>query len=569
MPSSSKEDRISALPAHLQEQLRRRLAGQAELSDTIPRAKRNGVVPLSFSQQRLWFLNEFQPGEAEYNSEVALRLVGALDRSALIRSLQELVVRHESLRTTFDEVDGIGVQIVHPAPDLPVPEIDLAGTPGLGPDELEQVLLAEYSRPFDLRVGPLFRVLLVHLAEAEHVLLLTAHHIVTDGWSMGVLVEELSTLYGAAVHGEDAALPALPLQYADFAVWQRSRSSDAALDGHLDYWKQQLSGASPLQLPTDRQRPAVRTSAGAVHEFVVPPEISGRLNELARAQGTTLFTTLVAVCQVLLAKYAGQDDVAVGTVFSGRTRPELDRLFVNTVVLRSTVDRHRSFSEFLADVKDTVLDALAHNEVPFERLVDAVQTERDLSRNPLFDVMVQLHDTRQQLPSFDGLRAEEAGFPRQSATFDLTFEFREYGDVLAGLLEYNTDLFDASTAARMAEHLLVLLEGITADPDRPLAALPLITEEERRRVVVEWNNTALQVPAATFPEVFEAQAQRTPEQTALVFRDVVLSFAELNARANRLAHHLIAQGAGPERVVALALPRSAEMVVGLLAVLKG
>ncbi|MGH3979304.1 MAG: condensation domain-containing protein, partial [Pseudonocardiaceae bacterium] len=488
--TSSKQSRISALPAHLQERLRRRLSGHAEQSDTIPQADRTGPLPLSFAQQRLWFLNEFQPGDAEYNSAMPLRLRGPLDVAALTAAVQALVARHESLRTTFDEVDGRGVQVVHPEHDLPVPMVDLSGSSNPEPDELNRVLSEEYSRSFDLRQGPLFRVLLVRHADDDHVLLLTVHHIVTDGWSMGVLADELGTLYDAALHGEEAVLPPLPLQYADFAMWQRTRSSDSVLEGQLDYWTRQLAGVSPLELPTDRPRPAVRTTAGAVRELVVPPEVTARLGELARAADTTLFTTLMAACQVMFARYAGQHDVAVGTVVSGRNRPELERVvgfFVNTVVLRAHVDGSRTFGEFLGGVNDTVLDAFAHDEAPFERLVDALHPERDPSRNPLFDVMVVLHNAQRTSPRFTGLRVEDISLTRRSALFDISIDFQEQGDVLTGVVEYNTDLFDAATVERMAGHLQVLLAGIAADAERPIARLPLLGEAERERVLEVWN----------------------------------------------------------------------------------
>src|SRR5918998_514818 len=336
--TSSKQSRMSSLPAHLQEVLRRRLSGQSE-QDIIPPADRTGLLSLSFPQQRLWFLNELRPGDAAYNSALSLRLTGHLNVPALSGVLEALLDRHESLRTTFDEVDGMGVQVVRSSYALPVPQVDLTGSSPSGPD-VDGLLSEEWSRPFDLREGPLFRALLVRLSDCEHVLLLTAHHIITDGWSMRVLVEELGTLYDAALLGEDAALPLLPLQYGDFAVWQRTRLSDPALDGQLDYWKRQLAGISPLELPTDRPRLAVRTSAGAQHKFVIPPQVAARLGDLARAADTTLFTTLMAACQVLFARYAGQDDVALGTVVSGRNRPELERVvgfFVNTLVLRAQV----------------------------------------------------------------------------------------------------------------------------------------------------------------------------------------------------------------------------------------
>ncbi|HKN49043.1 MAG TPA: amino acid adenylation domain-containing protein, partial [Actinomycetota bacterium] len=473
------------------------------------------------------------------------------------------------MRTTFDEIDGSGIQVVHPVHELRVPVIDLRSDSRRG--ALDRVLLEKYSRPFDLRQGPLLRALLVRCAEDEHVLMLCAHHIVTDGRSMEVLTEELGALYAAALGGEVAGLAPLPLQYADFAVWQRERLSGAALEEHLGYWKHQLSDVSPLDLPTDRPRPPVRTSAGARHDFVVPPDITARLGEIARANETTLFTVLVAASQVLLARYARTRDVAVGTVTSGRNRPELDGLagfFVNTVVLRSTVNGMATFGNFLTDVRATVLDAFAHDEVPFERLVHEVQARRDLSRNPLFDVMVLLEGGRRQPPQFAGLAVDEVRLPRRTANFDITIEFREYAGGLAGVLEYRTDLFEALTIQRMAAHLEVLLGGIAADPDRPVADLALLTDAERHQVLVEWNDTAAEVQPASLPDLFEAQVARTPHAPAVVSEGEKLSYAELNEAANRLAHLLIARGAGPERFVALALPRSAGTIVAMLAVLK-
>ncbi|MEU4445217.1 non-ribosomal peptide synthase/polyketide synthase [Actinosynnema sp. NPDC050801] len=564
--SSSMEERISALPPHLRELMRRRLAGQARQVDTIGAVGRDRPLPLSFPQQRLWFLDEFQPGGSGYNSALALRLTGRLDVPALTAALRGLVARHESLRTTFDEVDGSGVQVVHPAFDLPVPVLDLA--PG---GDLDAVLAEEYARPFDLRRGPLLRALVVRVADDGHVLLLTAHHIVTDGWSMGVLTEELAVLYRAALVGGEASLPPLPLQYADFAAWQRDRLSDDALGAHLDYWKQRLAGVAPLELPTDRPRPPVRTSSGAVHAFELPAEVAADLRDLAHAHGTILLTVLVAACQVLLARYSGQEDVAVGTVTTGRSRPELDRLvgfFVNTVVLRSSVDLERTFGDFLDEAKRTVQEAFAHDEAPLERLVDVIRTGRDVSRNPLFDVMVLLQTAQGDAPEFTGLRVERMGLSRRSANFDITVEFEERDGALTGSLEYNTDLFDAATIESFTAHLVLLLSGIAADPDRPLSRLPWVSEEERRRLLTDWNGSTTGLPVATLPELFEAQVDRVPERIAVTCDGVELDYAELNARSNRLAHRLIAQGAGPERLVALVLPRSIDMVVAVLAVLK-
>ncbi|MDQ7803079.1 non-ribosomal peptide synthase/polyketide synthase [Amycolatopsis sp. A133] len=569
--TTSRKSRIDALPAELRETLKRRLAGRAERSDVIGRAPRENALPLSFAQQRLWFLDEFRPGDAEYNSAVALRLTGPLDPGALTGALAQLVARHESLRTTVDDAGGTPVQVVHPAPEIPVRTVDLTTDPALRPADLDEVLGTEYGRSFDLRRGPLVRLLLVRVADEHHVLLITAHHIVTDGESMGILVGELAALYAAAVRGEPADLPEPAVQYADFAVWQRNRLAGPALDRHLAYWTTQLAGVEPLDLPSDRPRPAVRTTAGAVHHFSVPAEVAAGLAELARVHDTTLYTVLVAACQVLFARYTGRSDIAVGTVVSGRNRPELQRtvgFFVDTVVIRSTVDHTAPFGTFLDAVRTTVLESFEHAEAPFEKLVEALRLDRDASRNPLFDAMVLLHGSAGGPADFAGLTAEPVEVARRAANFDLTVEFQPAADALEGSLEYNTDLFDERTAVALGEHLTVLLTAIAADARRPVGELPLLTGDEERRLLTGWNATALDVPEATVTELFESQAQRSPDETALVAGDVALSFAELNAMSNRLARHLVTLGAGPERVVALELPRTAEAIVAFLAVLK-
>ncbi|WP_436498500.1 non-ribosomal peptide synthase/polyketide synthase [Actinokineospora sp. HUAS TT18] len=557
--TSSKQSRAEALPEHLRAQLARRLAGRAAPApDTIPAAPGAGPFPLSSAQQRLWFLSEFRPGGNDYNSGTALRLTGDLDVPALIGALRALPRHHESLRTTFAEVDGRPVQVVHPAATLDVPLVDGARA------DLDALLRTEFARPFDLRQGPLLRTLLVRLDAREHVLLLASHHIVVDGWSLGVLIEDLAKAYaGQAVSGPKP-------RYADFAVWQQGRLTGPAMAEHLDYWRTHLDGAVPLELPTDRPRPAVRSVAGAAHHFQVPADVSAKLADLARANDTTLFTTLMAACQVLMARYSGQRDISTGTVTAGRSLAELNRVvgfFVNTVVLRSTVDQTRTFTEFLADVDGTAMDAFSHDEVPFDRLVEAVGAPRDPSRNPLFDVLVMLQNAQRGLPKFPDIAVEEVDLRRWAANFDLSVEFTERADHLDCVLEYSSDLFDAATVERMAGHLLVLLDAIAAAPDRPLAELPWLTGAETAALDT-WNGTALDVPAITYPALFEAQARRTPGTTALVCGEESLTYAELNARANRLAHRLIADGAAPERVVAVALPRSVEAVVAQLAVLK-
>ncbi|MGH3874774.1 MAG: amino acid adenylation domain-containing protein [Pseudonocardiaceae bacterium] len=538
---------------------------------------RAGELPLSFAQQRLWFLDEFAPGGSGYVSAFALRLGGSLDLDALSVALTALVARHESLRTTFEAVDGRGVQVVHPPGAVALPLVDLSGP--ARPDltepervaESARIVAAENSRPFDLGRGPLLRVGVVRVSAVEHVLTVAMHHIVTDAWSMGVLLGELGALYSATVRGRHPQLPELRVQYVDYAVWQRELLSGPALDPSLEYWRDQLAGVAALELPTDRPRPAVLTTAGAMCEFVVPAQVVAGLKGLGRQQDGTLFMTLVAACQVLFSRWSGQDDIAVGTVVSGRERAELEGLigfFVNTVVLRARVDGRQSFTEFSAGVRETVLDAFVHQHVPFERVVDELAVVRDTSRSPLFQAMVMLQNAPGQAPDLAGVEVSVLESPVTTANFDVTVQFQESGDVLVGGLQYNTDLFDAATMQRMADHLLMLLAGIAADPDQPVWGFPLLTETERHRALVQWNDTERAVPAVVWPELFEAQVARTPDAVAVLCGGGQLSYRELNVRANRLARLLIGRGVGPEQFVALALPRSVDLVVALLAVSK-
>ncbi|MGW1893342.1 non-ribosomal peptide synthase/polyketide synthase [Streptomyces sp. NPDC002004] len=579
--TSSKRNRAEALPADLQEALRRRLAGRAGATHAaapqgIPHADRDRPLPLSSAQQRLWFLDRLRPGDARYNSAVALRLTGSLDRAALSRALDLVVERHEALRTTFDETDGRPVQTVHAAGPVPLPVRDLGAPqePVSATEDggaLDAALLDAYARPFDLRTGPLLRALLLRESEASHVLLLTAHHIVTDGWSMGVLLEELCTAYDALARGVEPQLDPVATQYPDFAAWQREQLSGARLERQLAYWSEQMSGAVPPELPLDRPRRGEESGAGAVHTFAVPAGTTARLRQLAAEQHTTLFTSLVAACQALLARWSGQDDVTVGSLTPGRPRTDLERavgFFAHTVVLRTPVGTTGSFRDLLAAAAGTVNDAFAHGDTPFERLVEAVGAPREAGRNPLFDVMVLLHPAPPAAPAPGGLTTSPVAVPRQAATFDLSVEFVPDGDGLTGLLEYRTDLFDAATAHRMADQLLRTLEGVAAEPDRVLDTLPLLSPQQVRQVTEDWNATARPVPDTTYPALFARQAARTPHAVALVAGDERLDYATLDARANRLAHHLIALGAGPERLVALRLPRTADMVVAILAVWK-
>ncbi|MET7802654.1 condensation domain-containing protein, partial [Streptomyces decoyicus] len=473
-------------------------------------APRDTAPPLSFAQQRLWFLDAFAPGSTEYITPLALRLRGRLDTAALGGALTALAARHESLRTTFDSADGQGIQVIHPPQDVPLPLHDLSALPADDrAAQLARLLSDDHTRPFDLRQGPLLRAGLIRLADDDHVLTLTLHHIITDGWSTAVLTGDLAHLYRAALGGTTTELPPLPVQYADVAHWQRT-AHGAAAEEQLRYWQERLAGTEPLQLPTDRPRPAVQTRNGATVPLVLPPETAHRLAEFGRARQTTLFTTLVAAAQTLFARLSGQRDVAVGTVTSGRDRAETQRLigfFVNTLVLRSTVEPDRAFPEFLAQVRETVLDAFAHQDVPFEQVVDEVQPVRDTSRTPLFQAMVVLQNAPGAALDLPGLQVSDIEPDTHHAGFDVTLEFAETDSgALHGLITYNTDLFDAVTAERMAGQLTTLLTGIAEDPHRPLGALPLAPDDELRRLLAHGCATPGAVRPATLPELFQRQA---------------------------------------------------------------
>ncbi|MFH8470763.1 amino acid adenylation domain-containing protein [Streptomyces sp. NPDC017991] len=547
-------------------------AGTADRAHPIEALPRDRPLPLSAAQQRLWFLDQFQPGGTEYGTATGFRLRGELDTEALRTALDALVARHEPLRTTFDTVDGRGVQIVGPPFAVPVEPVDLTGRPE--PErsaEADRVLHAELGRPFDLRRGPLLRVLLVRSADDDHLLVLHQHHIVTDGWSTGVLTGDLGELYSAAARGEPPRLAPLPVQYADFAAWQHERLAGPALDGALAYWRRQLAGMSPAELPTDRPRTAVRTFSGALHRFTVPASLTARLTEVGRACGATPFMVLAAAVQVLLARYGGQRDVALGTATSGRDLAELEGLagfFVNTVVLRSQVDGALAFTEFLGRVRATVLEAFAHDALPYDRLVDAVRPERDASRSPLFQLALVLQNAPRQPLRMAGLHAEETPLPSTSALFDVTLELEPRDGALAGTIEYNTDLFAPDTAARLAGHLLVLLEGIAAQPRCRLSRLPMLTAAELSRLS-QWSWAGETGPAGrTVCDLVAEQARRRPGATAVTAGEETLTYARLLSRADEVAARLTARGIGPGAVVGVCLERGVTLVVALLGILR-
>ncbi|MGW6240423.1 non-ribosomal peptide synthase/polyketide synthase [Streptomyces sp. NPDC055094] len=536
----------------------------------IAPASRDGELPLSYGQERLWFLDDFAPGGVEYNTGLALRLAGHLDLAALRTALDGLTARHEALRTTF----GGRVQTVESTVAVPLRVVDLcAKNDADRPHALDKVLRTEQSTPFDLATGPLFRVLAVRLGAREHVLVLSMHHIVTDGWSMGVITRELAALYAAAVRGEDAQLPELPVQYPDFAVWQRERLTGDAHARQLDYWREQLDGLQPLELPTDRPRPAVRTSAGALHTFQVPGELARRLARSGQRRGASLFVVLTAVTQLLLSRYSGQRDVAVGTVVSGRERAELEGLvgfFVNTLVLRARIDQDRhSFDDLLDHVRTTALDAFAHQEVPFDRVVDALAPERDPSRTPLVQALIVLQNSVDMEGDFAGLAARREPVPRESSRFDLTLEFWESPSGLTAELEFNTDLFDAETVERLCGHWLVLAERVVAEPSVPVVRVGMLGGAELERLLMGWAGPGVGVGERSVVELIQDRIAAAPGAVAVLGdRGVSLSYGELGARVDRLAGHLVRLGVGVESRVGVSLPRSVDLVVAALAVLR-
>jgi amino acid adenylation domain-containing protein len=570
---------FSSEVAHLspeRRELLERLLRQESVASPPGILPRNGGgdVPLSFAQEQLWFLDQLGPGNPAYNIAATVRFGGTLDPVALEQALRALVCRHDILRTTFVARAGQPVQLVAPNLPLAVPLVDLCGLPEIERESrVRELAVAEARKPFDLACGPLLRASLLRLGDDEHLLLLTVHHIAADGWSMRVLVRELAEVYEAFAAGHEVLLPELPAQYADHAIRQRQSLQGQVLGEQLAYWRERLAGASPvLNLPTDHPRPTTQAYCGARHPFRLPAGLAEAVRAMGRQYGCTPFMVLLATFQALLSRYSGQDDLCVGSTIAGRDRLEVEGLvgfFANTLVLRGDLSGNPSFAELLSRVRETCLGAYAHQELPFERLVEELRPQRDLSRSPLFQVLFSFDlepETRLELP---GLTLEFSEVDTGTAKFDLSLYIREGAAGLGGYLEYDTDLFEAETAARMVGHWQTLLDAAITEPSLPLSELPLFTEAERRRLLLEWNDTCAPLPAQPcLHQLIEAQVERTPEAIALVHGEGRLSYQELNRRANRLAHHLRAQGVGPDQLVGVCLERSAEMVVVLLAILK-
>jgi amino acid adenylation domain-containing protein len=570
--------RIANLPLEKRKLLEQLLdvGGAASPRQVIARRETSSPAPLSFAQQRLWFLAQFEPGSAIYNTKQAVRLTGTLDADVLRRSLNEIVRRHASLRTTFVESDGQLGQVISPLLDVPLTTVELTETPATERESEAQRLIAEEAqRPFDLARGPVLRTRLLRLSPREHILVLTTHHISADDWSFGIFVRELATLYEAFSTGQPSPLAELPIQYTDFAYWQREHLRGELLAGKLTYWKRQLASPLPvLQLPSDRPRPAIRSYRGATLAFTLPQALVHSLKLLSRREGVTLFMTLLAAFQALLARYTGQADICVGMPIANRNRVEFESLiglFLNTLVLRTNLEGDPSFSELLRRVREVTLLAYEHQDLPFEKLLEELQPERDLSHTPLFQVLFALQNAPKPSLNIPGLSLKwsSLGVESGASKIDLALLMEETPDGLAGLFEYNTDLFDEATLKRMSVHLQTLLEDAAARPESRLSALQLLPEAERRWLLGDLNNTQAAYPAdSCLHELFEAQVARSPDAVALVFETQRLTYDELNGRANKLARYLQALGVGPESVVGVCVERSAEMIVALLGVLK-
>ena len=556
---------------------------QAESAmETIPVAKREGAIPLSFAQQRLWFLSELVPDSPFYNIFTSEPLAGSVSSQVLERVFHELIRRHESLRTTFPAVNGEPVQLIHPPSEPPLPVIDLQNLDGAEARRVaKRIAVDEHYRPFDLAAGPLLRTYLLRISPQLSSLLFNTHHIISDGWSTDVLRREISTLYEAFSQGRPSPLPELPIQYADFAIWQRGWLQGEVLEAQIAYWRERLAGVAPLlELPLDRPRPEVESFRGDKVYFQLDAEVMTRVNQLGQQAGTTLFMTFLAVFSTLLARYSGQGDIVVGTGMANRTRREIENLvgfFVNTLALRTQVSRSVSFNQLLAEVRQGTLEAYAHQDVPFEMLVDEFQVERSLSYNPLCQVLMVVLNfeargegaTKPRVAVGQPTTGDTARETAGTAKFDLTYYFIESGEGQTCMLEYNTDLFDRSTVRRMGAHFQRLVALAVANPDRPVLSMDLLAASERAQIVGEWGRRDRPYPRqATIPSLFAEVVRRRPLATALNDAGVSLTYQQLDRASNRLARQLVGLGAGPETRVAVTLERSHQLVVAILAILK-
>lgn len=545
-------------------------------ANVIPRAAEADYYPLSFAQRRLWFLDQLDPGIPLYNIPTVMRYRHRLNVKALEKAYSEIVSRHKSLRTIFSTREGQPVQVITPASPQLLAVVDLSELPSAEREhEAKHLAEREAVQPFDLSVGPLLRVSVICLGPEDHFILFTMHHIISDGWSMGVLVREVISLYEAFVTGQPSPLTPLAIQYVDYAVWQKERMKGEAFERQVEYWKKALAGVGALEFPLDHPRASMQSFSGAIVTVEIGPEVTARLKELAQREESTLFMILMAAWQVLLMRYTGQEDIAVGTPIAGRTQAETDRLigfFINMLVVRTDLTGAPSFRQLTRRVREVALAAFANQDVPFEKLVEELNPERDLRHTPLFQTVMVLQNTpdapdetaqAQNLQPI-GLDAEDG-----MAKFELMLSMMERFGQLWGVIQYKTGLFEAATIERLARHFEQLLGTIAANPDERIDRLPLLSAAERQQLLVEWNDTTKEFAnEACLHELFEAQVRRTPNAIALSYEDTSVTYLELNERSNQLAHHLSNLGVGPDTPVALCLERGIEMIVGILGVLK-
>ncbi|MFW6295863.1 MAG: non-ribosomal peptide synthetase [Halothece sp.] len=567
MTESDLAQRIASLPPEKQKLLLQRLKQRGASQDTIPKQSRdNPAFPLSFSQQRLWFLHQLERNNAFYNIPGAVQIDGELDVNLLKQCFETIIHRHEILRTHFELQGKEPQQVINPPPELTIPITDLQSQPQA---DVEKQIQAEASQPFDLSQAPLMRVRLLRLHPQRHILLFILHHIVSDAWSRGVMLQEFTTLYNSLRQKETPQLPELPIQYADFAVWQRQQESK--YQEQLNYWQQQLSPLPPvLDLPFDYSRPEVQTFRGGQLKFSLSSELTQQLQTLSQQENATLFMTLLAGWQTLLSRYTGQTDIAIGSPITKRDRAEIEPLigfFSNTLVLRTDLSQNPSFREVLQRVRQTALDAYSHQDIPFEKVVEALQPDRDLARTPLFQVMFAFHNlpVLPQLPDLDlTLLDADSG----TAKFDLSLLMRwDETDGLLGMLEYNSDLFASETVTRMATHFQQLLQKLVSHPDQPITASSFLTSEEKQQFT-HWNETTVNYPQTCVPTLFQEQVRKTPDQIAVIVGEQSFTYQALNQQANQLANYLQQQGINPEDRIGISLERNSFLPLAVLAVLK-
>ncbi|HED09976.1 MAG TPA: non-ribosomal peptide synthetase, partial [Caldithrix abyssi] len=538
------------------------------------------IFPTSFAQQRLWFLDQFEPGSPFYNIPTAVRIKGTLDIAALQDTIDEIVYRHESLRTTFDKENNEPVQVIHPDMECPLEIIDLRS---LEKEEREaegqRLALNEARTPFDLQKGPLFRSRLIRLQDDEAIMLVTMHHIISDGWSIGVFMREVALIYDAFTRDQDVPLPELPIQYADFSKWQRDWLQGEVLEKQLNYWKETLGPVTPvLELPTDKPRPAIQSSRGANFHHRIPRELYEQIIALSRREGVTPFMSLLAVFNILLYRYSGQEDICVGTPIANRTQSETEGLigfFVNTLVLRTDLSGNPTFSELLQRTRKRTLESYAHQDVPFEMLVEVLQPERSMSHSPLFQVMFILQNATggamgaDNTAAVSSIQMEQIEVDAGTATFDITVSLADQTRGLLASVEYCTDLFEQETIERFIRQYENLLAAVAAHPQSRISDLSVLSEQERHLILKEWNRSAVHYNwQRCMHHLVEEQVRRQPAAVAVAIDGAHITYEQLNRRANQLARHLRSLGVGAEVPVGISLEKSPDLMVAVLAVLK-